>query len=290
MELLQLRYFLESAKNENFSKTAELYSVPTTSVSAAIHRLENEIGVRLFDRSANRIRLNAAGRNLYMTLSESLRNLDETISELSVRNSDSRKIRILVRGVRRRLTKYLTEYAKKHPQVPFSVFFYSRNTSPSDYDIIIDGLEKNYPEFTKFELCKSKFVVKASKACPLVGKELTFSDLRNWNFVTTGEDGYTHNALLKNAKKSGFSPKITATCNDVECFEAMIASGLWLAIAVYYPTEYNPNIVPLNVLDFSEESSLCCYYREADYYGNMKSIIDYLRSMKMQTAPFRKLY
>ena len=34
MELLQLRYFYESAKNENFAKTAEKYMVPASSVSA----------------------------------------------------------------------------------------------------------------------------------------------------------------------------------------------------------------------------------------------------------------
>ena len=31
MELLQLRYFYESAKNENFAKTAEKYMVPASS-------------------------------------------------------------------------------------------------------------------------------------------------------------------------------------------------------------------------------------------------------------------
>ena len=42
MELLQLKYFYESAKNENFSKTAEMFMVPTSSVSASIKRLEKE--------------------------------------------------------------------------------------------------------------------------------------------------------------------------------------------------------------------------------------------------------
>ena len=38
MDLLQLKYFLESAKNENFTKTAKNNVVPTSSVSAAIKR------------------------------------------------------------------------------------------------------------------------------------------------------------------------------------------------------------------------------------------------------------
>ena len=42
MEMLQLRYFFESAKNGSFAKTAKKYDVPSTSVSAAIKRLEEE--------------------------------------------------------------------------------------------------------------------------------------------------------------------------------------------------------------------------------------------------------
>ena len=62
MEFLQLRYFMESAENESFSKAAEKYQVPATSVSAAIKRLERELGCPLFRRSYNSIALNEKGR------------------------------------------------------------------------------------------------------------------------------------------------------------------------------------------------------------------------------------
>ena len=47
MELLQLRYFYESAKHENFAKTAEKYMVPASSISASVKRLEDELGCKL---------------------------------------------------------------------------------------------------------------------------------------------------------------------------------------------------------------------------------------------------
>ena len=61
MEFLQLRYFYESAKNESFALTAKKHMVPTSSVSASVKRLENELGTKLFDRSSNRITLNEKG-------------------------------------------------------------------------------------------------------------------------------------------------------------------------------------------------------------------------------------
>ena len=46
MEILQLRYFFLSAKNENFSTTAKMFDVPTTAVSSSVRRLEEELGCR----------------------------------------------------------------------------------------------------------------------------------------------------------------------------------------------------------------------------------------------------
>ena len=51
MEMLQLRYFYESAMAESISKTAQKFMVPASSVSASIKRLEKEypdVNKRLF--------------------------------------------------------------------------------------------------------------------------------------------------------------------------------------------------------------------------------------------------
>ena len=68
MELLQLRYFFESANLESFAKTAEKYMVPASSVSASVKRLEAELGCRLFDRTSNRIVLNENGKRMMDSL------------------------------------------------------------------------------------------------------------------------------------------------------------------------------------------------------------------------------
>ena len=67
MELLQLRYFYETAQTESIAKTAERHLVPASSVSASIKRLEDELGFKLFDRQSNRIVLNENGKNFQRT-------------------------------------------------------------------------------------------------------------------------------------------------------------------------------------------------------------------------------
>ena len=62
MELLQLQYFRELARNGHLSKTAEALHIAQPSLSQTLKRLESEIGVPLFDRVGNRIVLNDSGR------------------------------------------------------------------------------------------------------------------------------------------------------------------------------------------------------------------------------------
>ena len=65
MELLQLKYFCDAAQTENFSKTAEKFMVPVSSVSQSIKRLETELGNPLFARTKNRIQLNSTGKEFF---------------------------------------------------------------------------------------------------------------------------------------------------------------------------------------------------------------------------------
>ena len=52
MELLQLTYFCDAARSENFSQTARKFFVPPSNISQSIGRLEKELGCALFSIGA----------------------------------------------------------------------------------------------------------------------------------------------------------------------------------------------------------------------------------------------
>ena len=62
INLNQLQYFLEVAQSENITKTAQAHLLPPSAVSSSIKKLEQELGVELFDRAHNKISLNAKGK------------------------------------------------------------------------------------------------------------------------------------------------------------------------------------------------------------------------------------
>lgn len=61
MELLQLWYFREIAHSGHLSRTAEKLHIAQPSLSQMLKRLENELGISLFDRIGKRLVLNENG-------------------------------------------------------------------------------------------------------------------------------------------------------------------------------------------------------------------------------------
>ena len=76
MELLQLKYFKTVAELGKISDAAQVLFISAPALSTSISRLEKELGVRLFDRTNNRIILNQQGQIL-------LRYVDQIFSSLN---------------------------------------------------------------------------------------------------------------------------------------------------------------------------------------------------------------
>ena len=63
MELRHLRYFVAVAEALNFTKAAAQLRLAQPSLTRQIHNLEEEIGVRLLNRTKSRVALTEEGRS-----------------------------------------------------------------------------------------------------------------------------------------------------------------------------------------------------------------------------------
>ena len=185
---------------------------------------------------------------------------------------------MLVRCQRLLITDYIIEYKKKHPSIKFNTIFEFSETNYSDYDIIIDVENEKYHAFERFPLLRRRLVIKAAKDHPLVGKKLTFRQLRNEAFVSMGEQTNTHRALIRMCGRAGFTPNIILRSNDSTCHTKCVKSGIALCVGAVYGRKPSSEIVPLHVTDMDEQELVCAYYNKQSAYGNILNFIDFLKS------------
>ncbi len=278
MELLQLKYFLESAKSESFAKTAQKFIVPTSSVSASVKRLEQELGVKLFDRSCNRITLNAKGKKFQRSLTAVFSELEGAVAELNQHSDDNREIKMLVRAMRSRITDHIIEYGDKNPHISFKTVFDFNETDFEKYDIIIDEKTHQYTDYESFELYDMKLRMIVSDKSPLKNRRVTLHQLSDKPFISMGDQSNIHRILLSACSRSGFLPNIAVQSNDIQCFEKLIASGMGIGIGRERKLTESDNIAYLDVTDFNERYTVYAYFKKQANYGNVKHFLDFLKS------------
>ena len=97
MEIQSLRLFVDVARHANFAAVAREHSLDPSSVSRAIAALEENLGVRLFQRSTRRMALTEAGEAY-------LRRVEPVIQELDAASDEAQALTSGPRGVLRMTT------------------------------------------------------------------------------------------------------------------------------------------------------------------------------------------
>ena len=274
MDLLQLRYFYDSARYMSISKTAEKYKVPPSSVSASIRRLEKELGVKLFDRTANRIVPNRAGARVQDSLGRIFEELDGMLREVSAAVDDGKEIRILVKAGRVWLTEQLIAYKSRYANTRFELVADAEEMDLDRYDIVVDEESDRYTGYWATGIFRRKSVLYAAADRDFIGRKLMMKDLAREPFVVMNRRGNQGRVLRAACQRAGFTPNIVAEVNDSACFRKIIASGI--AIGLGEERAVQEAMVPLDVADFHHEQQICIYCRPENHNGNTARFLAFL--------------
>ena len=189
MEMLQLRYFYESAIEESFSKTAKKYMVPVSSVSASVKRLEQELGTELFVRTGNRVMLSDKGRQFLSVVGNTLSQLDMGVSALATKMTEKQTLTILARSTRETLVQWIASFHRTYPAVSFKLTFDDEPENYGNYDIIIGPPEDALKEYESFPWRRFGIQVEALDTDPLSNmftdkKQMSFRGCDSGEFLT----------------------------------------------------------------------------------------------------------
>lgn len=121
VELLQLQYFRTVAKMEHMTNAAKELRIAQPALSKTISRLEEDLGVPLFDRNNRQIKLNAFGKAFLKSVDTALSVLEEGRREVAdLAGMERGSIRIATTALNR-LSGALGAFRERYPDVSFRI-------------------------------------------------------------------------------------------------------------------------------------------------------------------------
>ncbi len=142
MDLYQLKYFLEAARELNFTRAAENLGVTPSAVSRSVSLLERSVQKKLFARGKRRATLTVFGESLKERAERIFNEVDGAALDLA---GDGRSPAALRIASREMITNYLLpaplrEYKAKFGATRFKVF-------ELDAEALADALKKDQADF-----------------------------------------------------------------------------------------------------------------------------------------------
>lgn len=146
MELNQLRYFLATAEEEHVTNAAKRLNIAQPALTRAIHKLEDELGVKLFEKTGRNIRLTSEGGYLKSRVAPALSELNDLASDMQLFSTNQKNVlHLCIRSASSIVIDAVAAFAETHPDISFRV---CQDDHLPINDLIIETV-KTKPEQTR---------------------------------------------------------------------------------------------------------------------------------------------
>ena len=243
MELRHLRYFIAAADALSFTKGAEKLHLAQPSLTRQIKDLEEEIGVRLLDRTTAHVSLTPEGQSFLVDAKRVL-DLSEEIVE-SVRRFSRHELTPLNIGYVANLfydllPVTLASFQRSFPTIPINLFDMScgdqfQALQDGKIDLGFMGLRKPIEErgFQFRAIASYETVAAVAKSNPLAKKSvIKLKELKPMFFIGMSEGSYPgyRQWLTETCLRVGFSPKVLQDADIERTLIHSVAAGLGVAL------------------------------------------------------------
>ena len=278
MTSLQISYFLSVAKYMSFTKAAAELYITQPSLSKQISNLENELGVRLFDRSNKaKLRLTAAGTTLndfFSRISEEYRLVLQQAQDEDSPFSGTLRIGV-IEGLDfiAKIRPVIERWASEYPKVQFQferqpLEKLNQSLLSGDYDVIIqlDILANHTPGIYREIINDEYGVFLFSSENPLAGKpDLSPMDFRSDPFYVL-DDGDDHDIMreadIRFCEQShGFTPILVPMPNGDSILHAISAGR---GFGLFHPWSWYKNSPDFRWIKTTQRIPLCIARKESN--------------------------
>jgi len=257
MTLTELRYIVAVAQHGHFGRAAKACHVTQPTLSLGIKKLEEELGVSLFERGArNELRITIAGENIVEQAQKILEQVD-VIRQMAQTNQDplSGALRL---GAIYTIAPYLLpdlipRIHKRAPQMPLLIeenftAVLSEQLKQGKLDVIIIALPFDEPGIITQAVYDEPFVVATPKDHPWSKKKsIPANDLAKENLLLLGPGHCFRDQVLQNCPDCHTSGNLQQSLagGSLETIRYMVATGTGITVL---PSSSNTHSIKTNLL------------------------------------------
>lgn len=258
--------FLAVAGEQHVTRAAEQLGLPQPTVSRAIARLEEDLGVALFARSGRGVRLTRAGRALVPAAERAYRELAAGCAAVLAEASPEAghvSFAFLHTMAPRTVPELLRVFRADHPQVRFSLTQSSTDdirarvrSGDIDLGLISPGVAE--PGVAVRALATQPLVLMVPAGHRFARRrQLRLAEAADEDFICL-EPQYGLRRICDDlCAAAGFVPRIAFEGQEVETARGLVAAGLGVSILPYRSPETLPGAVPVRISSPAAARTIC---------------------------------
>jgi len=245
MTLTELRYIVAVARERHFGRAAEACFVSQPTLSVAIKKLEDELGVQLFERGPAEVTVTPSGTRI---IEQAQRTLEEAekIKIIAKTSGDPLegplKLGVIFTIAPYLLPKLIPVLHKRAPKMPLAIeenytATLSERLKRGDIDAAILALPFSEPGIAVTPLYDEDFIVALPKVHPWAGrKNIAAEELANESLLLLGTGHCFRDQVLNACPALNRSSATTGTLqktvegSSLETIRLMVASGMGLTV------------------------------------------------------------
>ena len=227
MELLQLKYFLAVAESEHMTNTAKQLHIAQPALTQSIHRLEQELGVSLFERAGRGIRLSPAGAYVRDRVKPAMETLEDVARDVQLfQQGEQGVVRVGVHAAYGVAIDGIAAYSELNPHVSFDV---TQDERERHRDVIVTTITPRGSSTVENAVEKTPFserigiVVPASSA---LGDTASLADFANERFIALAGSRRFREVCDTFCARRAFTPHIAFESDNPLVVKKMIGLGL----------------------------------------------------------------
>jgi LysR family cyn operon transcriptional activator len=288
MELKQLQYFMAICEELHFTRAADKMGVSAPNISQQIRRLEEEIGVLLFDRLGKTIVLTEAGAILQehgAAVFGHLKQASDAIADLKQMQGGSLSIGVLPGDADLMFNALLLNFHQTYPTISLSLLETTRVTEQvldRSIDVGVTIGPVSDERLTSIPLFHEEFSLAVRVNDPLANENsIQLRRLKDLKMVLFPTDHQCRKLIDRFCTDQGFTLQPHMVTTTLSSLLQMVQSGVGACVLprLLLDTLPNPDIKVVSLRHPTPSQDICLIYRSDRYVGYaMRTFIKTLRA------------